>query len=49
MTDKARVDAAQTANSGKRPWISPQVEIAPGRSAEAFGGPVGGIDYGVYS
>lgn len=49
MTDKARGDIPQTPNSGKRPWISPEVEIAPARGAEAFGGPPGGVDYGFYS
>lgn len=50
MTDKARMGTAQTTqNSGKRPWVSPEVEIAPARNAEAFGGPPGGVDYGIYS
>jgi hypothetical protein len=43
------VETAQVPASGKRPWISPEVEIAPARSAEAFGGPPGGVDYGIYS
>lgn len=49
VTDKVSVGPAQTPISGKRPWISPEVEIAPARSAEAFGGPPGGVDYGFYS
>ena len=50
MTDKARVGSVKApSNSGKRPWVSPEVEIAPARNAEAFGGPPGGVDYGIYS
>lgn len=50
MTDKVRGGIAQTpSNSGKRPWIAPEIEIAPARGANAFGGPPGGVDYGFYS
>jgi hypothetical protein len=50
VADKSSVGTVQTApNKGKRPWISPEVEIAPARAAEAFFGPPGGVDYGFYS
>jgi hypothetical protein len=50
VTDKAREGSGKTpSGSGKRPWVSPEVEIAPARNAEAFGGPPGGVDYGFYS
>lgn len=35
--------------AAKRPWVTPAIEIAEARGAEAFGGPPGGIDYGFYS
>jgi hypothetical protein len=50
VTDKVRGGIAQaSSNSGKRPWIAPGIEIAPARGASAFGGPPGGVDYGIYS
>lgn len=50
MTDKVRGGTAQTSpNSGKRQWIAPEIEIAPARGASSFGGPPGGVDYGIYS
>lgn len=44
-----RKDASAPVGSVKRTWITPQVEIAPARSADAFFGPPGGVDYGFYS
>lgn len=41
--------ARTTSNSGKRAWVAPQIETAPARFANAFGGPPGGVDYGIYS
>lgn len=50
VADKARDGIVQTStDSGKRPWIAPEIEIAPARDANAFGGPPGGVDYGIYS
>ena len=50
MTDKVRGGSAQSpSSSGKRQWIAPEIEIAPARGANAFGGPIGGVDYGLYS
>ena len=50
MTNKAQGDIVQTTTvSGKRIWIAPQIETAPARGANAFGGPPGGVDYGIYS
>ena len=50
MTDKARGEIVQNSpNSGKRQWMAPEIEIVPARGASAFGGPPGGVDYGIYS
>jgi hypothetical protein len=50
VANETRNKIAQTpSNSGKRPWVAPEVEIAPARDAEAFAGPPGGVDYGFYS
>ncbi len=49
----SRQDAIKAANpslpSGKRAWLRPTIEAAAARQAEAFGGPPGGVDYGIYS
>ena len=50
MANEIRNETAQMpSNSGKRPWVTPEVEIVPARDAEAFVGPPGGVDYGIYS
>ena len=50
MADETRYETAQMpSNSGKRAWVAPEVEICPARDAESFGGPPGGVDYGIYS
>jgi hypothetical protein len=49
VTHKIRGGIAQISNSAKRQWIAPEIEVAPARGASAFGGPVGGVDYGIYS
>lgn len=50
MARNIRNETAQTSSkSGKRAWVSPEIETAPARNAEAFGGPPGGVDYGIYS
>jgi hypothetical protein len=49
MSDKARNDRIRKSSSGKSAWVPPVVEIAQAKSAEAFGGPPGGVDYGIYS
>lgn len=49
MTNKVSGEIARNSNSGKRQWIAPEIEIAPARGASAFGGPPGGVDYGIYS
>ena len=50
MTDKARDFIVQTeANSAKRPWIAPQIEVAPTRGANGSFSRSGGADYGIYS
>jgi len=50
VAHKVKGEVAQnSSNSGKRQWIAPEIEIAPARGANAFGGPPGGVDYGIYS
>ena len=49
VTDEARDEIVQPSTSGKRTWVAPNVEIAEARDASAFGGPPGGVDYGIYS
>lgn len=50
MSDKNPTDvAAHEAPKAKRSWVRPAIEIAEARQAEAFGGPPGGVDYGIYS
>ena len=50
MANDIRNEAALTpSTSGKRPWITPEVETVPARDADAFGGPPGGVDYSTYS
>jgi len=41
--------AYQAPPSAKRAWLRPAIEAAAARQAEAFGGPPGGVDYGIYS
>lgn len=50
MVNEARIGTGRkNSQSAKRPWMSPEVEIAPARDAKAFAGPPGGVDYGFYS
>jgi hypothetical protein len=50
MTDLPKADAAKAdPKSGKRPWVRPAIEVSEARGASAFGGPPGGVDYGIYS
>lgn len=49
MSDKARNDGIRKPSSGKSAWVRPVVEVAQAKNAEAFGGPPGGVDYGIYS
>ncbi len=50
MAENIRNETAQKAsNTGKRAWIAPEIDIARARDANAFGGPPGGVDYGIYS
>jgi hypothetical protein len=50
VTDKARDGIVQTeANSAKRPWIAPEVEVAPTRGANGSFSRGGSADYGIYS
>lgn len=50
MTHKAEDAIVQTdVNSAKRPWVAPEVEIAPTRNANGSFSRSGGIDYGLYS
>lgn len=50
MNDKARDDIVQTEpDSAKRPWITPEVEIAPARDANGSFSRSGNVDYNLYS
>ena len=49
MSDKSRNDRVRKPSSGKSAWIRPVIEVAHAKSADAFGGPPGGVDYGIYS
>lgn len=50
MAETIRNETARKASStGKRAWIAPEIDIARAREANAFGGPPGGVDYGIYS
>jgi hypothetical protein len=49
VANEARNPNATSSLSKKRSWVSPEIEIAPARDAKAFGGPPGGVDYGIYS
>ena len=49
MSDRSRDDRVREPSNGKSAWIRPVVEVAEAKKADAFGGPPGGIDYGLYS
>jgi hypothetical protein len=50
VTNKVSGETVRTPpSSGKRQWIAPEIEIAPGRGANGSFSASGSLDYGIYS